>query len=93
MSETPEQTAAAVALASTLVKACALDGAKQRLGATRALDVLALSRPGALIWTDPTPGEERYSRPGDPMYSTARMLATEVIDMDGRRVPWPEGIK
>jgi hypothetical protein len=93
MDETPQQTAAAVVLASTLVQVCALDGAKQRLGATQALDVLSLARPGTLIWTDPTSGEERYSRPGEPMYSTALMLATEVINMDGQRVPWPDGFE
>jgi hypothetical protein len=90
--ETPEQIAAAVSMASIICKGCALDGAKQRLGATRALDVLSLFRPGTLIWTDPVSGEERWSGPDSVMYSTALMLATEVINMDGCRVPWPDGI-
>ena len=90
--ETPEQIAASVSMVSIICKGCALDGAKQRLGASKPLDVLSLARPGTLIWTDPMSGEERYTRSGETMYSTALMLATEVIDMDGQRVPWPDGI-
>ncbi|WP_295441590.1 hypothetical protein [uncultured Thiodictyon sp.] len=87
--DTPRSVAAAVAMASTILQACALEGAKERTGQSRGLRLTAMTRPGTIIWTDPSTGEERYSAPGDPMYSTALMLATELIDPDGHRVPWP----
>ena len=59
-------------------------------GHNKGINVLALSRPGTLIWTDPLSAEERYTAPGDSMYSTALMLATEYAGQDGTRSPWPD---
>lgn len=86
--ETPKMVASAVAIALTIMKACAIEGARERVGHSRGLRIACLGRAGTLVWRDPSTGEERYSAPGDPMYSTALMLADEVIGEDGQRVPW-----
>jgi hypothetical protein len=76
---------ASVDMALTMLKVCADEGARERLGVGRSVNVVALARPGTLVWVDPMTHEERYTAPGDRMYSTALMFAEEAIGADGLR--------
>lgn len=75
-------------VASASCKALAFEASKNVINGTTGLDLLSFNRPGTLIWIDPRTGEERYTSPGDQMYSTALMYAESVIDKNGDRVDW-----
>lgn len=75
-------------LAATGAKALAIEAASNSVSGECGLDLLSMNKPGTVIWTDPKTGEERYTPPGDRMYSTAMMYAVFVIDKDGNRIEW-----
>ena len=79
-------------LAVIILEACLADRAGDLLGDRSRVDVLAMRRPGTLIWRDPTTDEERYTRAGEHMYSTALLLAHAIIGSDGSAVPYPPGV-
>lgn len=75
-------------LAATGSKALAIEAADNAVSQNSSLDLLAMTMPGTVIWKDPRTGEERYTKPGERMYSTAMMYADFVIDKDGNKIKW-----
>ena len=53
-------------------------------------DLMALIRPGTLIWTNTNTNERIYTRPGDALYSTAIARAEAYIDANGNECEFPE---
>lgn len=75
-------------MASVLWEAHLAESVRTQSGGGRTIDVRALTQPGTVVWTDPATLEERYSRPGDPSYSTALFFAHGIIGDDGTLQPW-----
>lgn len=80
----------AMELSGILEKVLVTEAAIQKATGDTGIDLFNMHRAGTIIWTDPSTKEERFTPPGDPMYSTATMLAEYVILEDGTKKPWAD---
>jgi hypothetical protein len=87
MTDKPQEgmTAEILEIAATGAKAVAIEASDNAVTGKSSVDLMAMNRPGTMIWTDPRSGEVRYTPPGDRMYSTATMYAEHYIDKDGNK--------
>ncbi|WP_027859754.1 hypothetical protein [Marinobacterium jannaschii] len=70
-------------LAATGLTALNIEASENAVTGETGLDITTINRPGTTIWKDPKTGEERYTPPGDRMYSTALMFAVGQIGENG----------
>lgn len=79
---------AGLEIAVTASKVLKKEQVENAINDESSFDLFAMNEPGTVIWTDPKTGEERHTKPGDKMYSTAMIFAKYVIDNYGNKIEW-----
>lgn len=80
-----EHESATLEITATGIAALTKEAIHNKLTGDSPINLMAMNKPGTIIWTDPSTGEERYTEPGSMMYSTALIFASHYIDADGNR--------